>query len=575
MQWVFAAFVDVTVNFLESSFKQNPRVSSSPEDFFSTDNNGPEQQQDDKEQKIKAAYTFMELEPPVSQEELKKNYKKLSLRYHPDRNGGSKESHEKMQILNACMDLVEKDIYGVTDDSDDMEKEDNVGSEKEQEEDPRERYMRMRREMQEEMEKEMKRQHEMREHFEANKVQQKKECESESRKLQLDTPEGRENANKKFTNEVMQQKKIRDENSSSTKENQESAESSASNHMDGIDENDHIAETAKKEIPGNKRELSDSKPRNEIMDCNADDLVVALRLGMPDIAISLLQNRLKTYFQEAARNMHFEGVKKKQEEVRLDFLLEPLDLDGNSILHYACYYESYQAIKIICQVALKDRQIDPVISQENYHSQTPLFYAEIAKDESILPLVQSQIHTAKMMKERTQFVPALKAGGRRIVELFQHFGVSPSLSTALAFYIAHVIFDLHALSSLGGLIVMQFSGPQRAKSNPDVTSIIVLLVFCALWKFSAFVITFVFQFIMVELALILAPIILAGIVSSSRKRMLLFPFIAHNSICQRIIPVWIQIHKRTTPNVVTKHGWARPYFLGLTILVVHALKQLV
>jgi len=414
MQRVFAVFVDATVNFLESSFKRDPRLSSSsPEDFFSSsgNNNNDQKPEEEEDDKVKAAYQFMELDPPVSPEELKKNYKKLSLRYHPDRNGGSKESQEKMQILNACMDLIERDITGVNNDEDDN----SQGGNNTEDEDPRERYMRMRREMEEEMVREMKRQQEMREQFEANKIQQKKDCESRTKQLHLDTPQGREKASKNFTRKVA--KYILH----SRKPKKEDTAPTSTTDMDDIDENDYQEEEksqheSKIETDGDDDDgtNNNNKPRNEIMDCNADDFVVALRMGMPDIAIRLLQVRLKTYFQEAALNMHFDGVKKTQNQVRLDFLLLPLDLDGNSILHYAVYYESYQAIQIICQVALQDGNMDPVISQEDYHSQTPLYFAKIAVDESILPLVKSQIHTTELIKQRTKFLPALKAGGRRI-----------------------------------------------------------------------------------------------------------------------------------------------------------------
>lgn len=43
------------------------------------------------EERLKAAYAFMDVQPPVTKEELRKQYRRLSLQYHPDRNGGSEE----------------------------------------------------------------------------------------------------------------------------------------------------------------------------------------------------------------------------------------------------------------------------------------------------------------------------------------------------------------------------------------------------------------------------------------------------------------------------------------------------
>lgn len=72
--------------------------------FFSNSRNGEHNddifnEQSDLDDRIKAAYQFMELEPPVEAEELSKKYKRLSLKYHPDRCGGSEEVRKLLTII--------------------------------------------------------------------------------------------------------------------------------------------------------------------------------------------------------------------------------------------------------------------------------------------------------------------------------------------------------------------------------------------------------------------------------------------------------------------------------------------
>jgi len=560
MHWTLATSFNFVLHFLESSFKQDEdsRSSSSSSSHGFFDNNGPNQPDDDKKQKLDAAYKFMELTTPVTLEELKKSYKKLSLRYHPDRNGGSKESQNQMQILNACMDLIERDLAGVSDE--DEENDDNEHRQddgKEDQEDPREKYMRMRREMQEEMEKEMKRQQEMKDNFEACKEKDSVECTKKSKLLRLDTLDGRQEANEAFARQVRQTQNQKARESSAT-------EKSKANNMDDID--DHHEEkppTAPSEETKNK---TNAKPRYEIMDCNSNDFAVALRMGMPDIAINLLQDQIQKFFQEASINMHFEEKKKSSQQLRLEWLQQPLDMDNNTILHYAIYYESFQTMKTIFQVSAKDGHIDAVILQPNLHGQSPLFFAEIVKDPSILALIKSQLHLSDLFKQRTQLIPALKLAGKRFFAIFRHLSLVTTLSTALAYYIAHVVFDMHVMTSVVGLVIMRYLG----RSTSRVTS---LLAFCGMWKLAGITIALIFQFVTFELVLIMLPVLVAGIVSTSasKKRgglmgMMFLPLVVHAGVCQRLDTL-ISCQKYVTPGVITKRGWDQLYSFSLVILI--------
>ena len=579
MHWTFAASLEFTISFLESSFKQDPRFAATtantddtqPE-FFSSNNHNHDGDESSKQQKLDHAYKFMELTPPVTQEELKKKYKRLSLRYHPDRNGGSEESQKQMQILNACMEMIEKDLAGV-DGEDGVDHDDHHHDDDEDghdDEDPMEKYKRMRKEREEAMAAEMKRQEQMRQAFVNNKDRQKEECAKRSQELKLDTFEGRDKANKHFVQEVEKSKAT----STSSEDTSQPSSDAKANSMDDIDDDNHTNNVQKsQEESKSYEEEGYPKPKNEVMECNSNDFAIALRMNLPDIAINVIQNQIRDFFKESALTMHFEGETKTPSQLKLEFLQNPIDDDGNTMLHYACYYESYQTIKVVCKAALeaatKQRaygDFEAVLTQKNYHNQTPYYFVNVAQDQSISKLMESQLDISKIIKQRTMFFPALAASGKRILGIFQHIGIVTTLTTILAFVTAHIGFDLSNATSFLALVLMQVLG----KNLPGVRGVSVFLAFCLLWKLAIFVyVEFLKEYIMIELVLVLAPIVLAGLISSRRKHWLLLPLRAYQQISIRLSKVLNYI----TPKAVAKRGMTQLFFLSITMLILFGLKQ--
>lgn len=74
------------------------------------------------------AYSILELKDGDSFEEIKKAYRRLALKYHPDRNQGSKDAEEKFKRINDAYEYLleymeEMESHSVRSESKDEPKE--------------------------------------------------------------------------------------------------------------------------------------------------------------------------------------------------------------------------------------------------------------------------------------------------------------------------------------------------------------------------------------------------------------------------------------------------------------------
>lgn len=553
----------MVIRFLESAFKKDPRVHPDHGGASSTrneENHIYDENNHETDKAVREAYDFMELTPPCALEEIKKKYKKLSLRYHPDRGG----SNEMMAKLNACLAIVEKDIkVENSQDQDDVEEEEEFD------------YDQMRKDMEAAMEEEMERHRQKRKDFNRHKQADKGTCHRKQRDMGLYSEEGRREAHEDFCSQMKekQTKSSKEKSGAETKKD-------TPKPSEGSVENDSTA--------------NNSKPHNFVMDYNADDIVAALRLGMPDIALELIEEKINKFIQQKAFNARMSGQQVTINELGIAFLIQPLDFDDNALLHYAIYYETYQVINAICGIAQKFNGLETILYQQNKYGQTPSTFAEIAQDESIRRLVQAQIDLVQNVRSKTKIFPAIKAAVLWFGGIVMNIDLLATFCTILSFYLGHNIFNTHKITTLVGVVFMQFgriiaTGDEqdaRNEAQQGISDVALLLSFFATWIFLRSAVLFLLQYIMIELCLIMAPFTIAAFVHSRRGSLVdrvLLPLSLQAYVARYLDTFFSRFYELIMPQAAKQRGrlakqrgrLAKPFFFILVTAVALATKHLV
>jgi len=523
MEWLLASLINFLMALLESAFAKKPNLhndddkfpprnesrngnnregkdgnNSNDENHFyhdrdrqgSSNNNNTDRM----DKTVEQAYEFLELTPPCeSLDQLKKQYKKLSLKYHPDRSTGS---HDLMTKLNACRSIVENDWKkrqsSGGDDNDD-ENDDNNSFNSEQ----------ARQEMEKAWEEELERQRKEHEQFQRQKKHQKQECHKKQRAKGLQSQTGREEAHQEFVEQVAKVKQQQQQQQQQQEQKGDANESSDSNPT-----------------------KTPKKPQNYVMEYNADDVATALRLGKEDIAMGILEERLNYHLQTRQIEAQLTGDRSlTMNQVGLEFLNKPLDLDGNAILHYAIYFESYSIMNAACGMAHKFKGLEAVLEQRNEYGQSPEFFCQIAQNDAIPRLFQAQMELLHTLQSKTHVLPAMRKAWKQLVHIMIHVDVIGALCI-LAFWYLGSTWGLHPVTNIVAIVFVQFLGRMSEDNDLDhmleyqrgIMDVTLFMSFCALWIGIRVSFAWILRVVMVEFLLLLSPFAVAVLVNRSYYR---------------------------------------------------------
>eukprot|EP00980_Cylindrotheca_fusiformis_P030717 scaffold25289_cov142-Cylindrotheca_fusiformis.AAC.3 len=419
----------------------------------------------------------MELELPVTMEELKKQYKRLSLRYHPDRNGGTQRAHELQQKLNASFDLIQQALEGMQqpeegDDEDSVpfyEADSMKTGEQTWEREMRQpqkpsanRKVQQNRWNNKKKKRGSRRQRDIREELQREMNEEQKKW----RKIQEREMKEKQKKWRKMQKEVeKEQDRIWSETSPLSDSEKKLALSR--DFMDKVDS---------KDLNGDRPRMK--KPKNYVMEACTDPIAVAIRLGMTELTLQLLnqqadaqiQKRLDALFRQAYREGRNIAINRETlglKDIRICMMTRSLDEDNNTLLHYAVYWEQSSVIRSLVQLAQNDLTLDILMMARNAHGHIPTDFASIATDQSIHLLMQSYEALAKMQREQTSIGPAAAKAGKDFIAILKNADLATTLQSASGYFIGAWGFRLHAVFCIFGVLIAQRKSRETLPDVPD------------------------------------------------------------------------------------------------------------
>ena len=182
--------------------------------------------------------------------------------------------------------------------------------------------------------------------------------------------------------------------------------------LDDIDDVDvHVAEP---NVPSFEPEAIPVKPVNLVMECCTEDIVVALRMGLSDVVFDTLQENIENIMEAIFAKCKELPGSKLISAVSIYFV-SPLDDDGNTLLHYAVYYESPEVIGAIYSLSISFHALQHVFLKENLRGMIPLDFCNCCvKDSSVPDRMKLFTEAAREKVESKQLWPSLKKSGRRL-----------------------------------------------------------------------------------------------------------------------------------------------------------------
>ena len=417
------------------------------------------------DKELDEAYAFLGLsrhdDSHVTTETLNKVYKKLAMKYHPDRNGQSEKSVQITQKLNHFKTLIENDIifkikrriivepsdnefqqevsdeedfddhmdFDLEDDSTGEDDEDSSCSSSSDDDSSatsdivekfNQKFKRERRKVKQEQRR-MKREGHSSTGMGRSSLPQASSTSTISiNQLDINTQEGRDWANELWQLSILAY--------TSPRRCESARKVVLNSNICDIDEDDGNITSNHESVPlfhqniaaksatSSTTSESTTKPIHLLMEQCTHEIAVALKLGMDETATKFLFDAMTDFGP---------GGSVEREE----YMENPIDMDGNTILHYVCYYGSYTVVNFVISHTghLFDIDSYSLFLIENNRGQLPIYFHR-STDGKFYDRVSSMTVSAKDRRENARLWPFIKIGISGVADRFDIFAASFTVS---------------------------------------------------------------------------------------------------------------------------------------------------
>lgn len=490
IQVLLISILQRLVSFLQAAFAAKPKLD---DDFFHAGfggargargshgtNTGSNLHHD---LQLQEAYDALEIHPGATLDEVRKQWKKLSLRYHPDRNPGNEQAHHLQQRVNEAFQRIQMALEqgndAGDDDPDDHDHDDQPNASDHSDDDrrpppppptkapPRQQpYQHHHQQQQQQQQYQGKSSKQRRRKYQATMKKQHDEMRKELEKeLQREQREKRE----KYQTVRKEQQRIRRETIRLADDEQR--EAASRRFMDQVrlrrEQFQQQQQQQRQQSPHvNPLGPCDDKPKNFVMESCTNELVLAMRMEMDEFAAEILDDQINesiqwhlhnpTFLFQNQQRRRFVTFEQLLSLVMPKILLQRLDEDQNTLLHYALYWERPTMVQVFCDLANRHGILEQVIMAKNTHGHIAMDLAWVAKNPYILALMQSQETLLQMHKERTQLRAALKKAANQLWIAIRHkFDPMTVLNSWLAFGVANWGLSIHWSLALLGVAALQ------------------------------------------------------------------------------------------------------------------------